>query len=47
MDTVLGLLGLVLFVVGVVGIAAAVTFAVVKISPARDKPKREGPAPAE
>ncbi|HSC90898.1 MAG TPA: hypothetical protein VLB86_04505 [Gaiellaceae bacterium] len=44
MDTVLGLLGLVLFIIGVVGFAAAVTFAVIKISPARDKPKGETPA---
>ena len=41
MGTVLGLLGVVLFIVGVVALAAAVTFLVIKISPAKDKPKGE------
>jgi hypothetical protein len=36
--TVLDLLGLVLFLVCIVGLAAAVTAAVVRISPTRDKP---------
>ncbi|MBD0330314.1 MAG: hypothetical protein ICV64_09460 [Thermoleophilia bacterium] len=36
MGTLLGLLGVVAFVVGVVGLSAAVTFAVVKLTP----PKR-------
>jgi hypothetical protein len=39
MDTVLGLLGLVAYIVGVVSLAAGVTFVVVKLSPARDRPK--------
>jgi hypothetical protein len=45
MDTVLGLIGLVLFIAAVVGYAALVTFIVIKISPARDKPKKADPAP--
>jgi hypothetical protein len=48
MGTITGLAGLVLFVVGVGGFAALVTFLVVKISPARDRPKRRrGADPAE
>ena len=41
MDTALGLLGIILFAAAVIGLAAAVTWLVVKISPAekRDKPK--------
>jgi hypothetical protein len=45
MDTLLGLVGLVLFIVAVVGYAALVTFIVVKISPAKDRPKKADPAP--
>jgi hypothetical protein len=45
MDTVLGLIGLALFVVAVTSLAAAITFTVIKISPARDKPKPAEPAP--
>ena len=37
MDTVLGLLGIIVWMVAVVAIAAAVTYAVVRISPG-DKP---------
>ena len=37
MDTVLGLLGLAVFVVLVIGLAAGVTALVVKISPTREK----------
>jgi hypothetical protein len=33
---VLGLIGLVIFIVCVIGLAAAITWAVVKISPARN-----------
>jgi hypothetical protein len=36
--TILGLLGLAAFIVGVIGLAAGVTWAVVKITPA-EKPK--------
>jgi Tfp pilus assembly protein PilV len=45
METVLGLIGLVLFIVGVTGFAALVTFTVIKISPARDKPKQAETTP--
>ena len=41
MSTVLGLIGLVLFIVAVIALAATITWAVVKISPApgsRNKP---------
>ena len=41
MDTLFGLLGVVVFIVGVISLAALVTFAVVKLTPQR-KPK---PAP--
>ncbi|HET8653437.1 MAG TPA: hypothetical protein VFM13_12800 [Gaiellaceae bacterium] len=33
MDTVLGLIGMVLFVVGTISLAAGVTYAIVRISP--------------
>jgi hypothetical protein len=45
MDTVIGLVGLVLFITAVVGYAALVTFIVIKVSPARDRPKKADPAP--
>jgi hypothetical protein len=35
MDTILGLLGLAVYIVFVVGLAAAVTMAVIKISPSQ------------
>ncbi|MGH3103201.1 MAG: hypothetical protein ACRDN6_03790 [Gaiellaceae bacterium] len=38
MSTLLGLLGIVLFIVGVIGLAAGITYAVVKLTPQR-KPK--------
>ena len=45
MVTVLGLLGLALFVASVIALAALVTWTVVKLSPSRDsKPKPEPPA---
>jgi len=37
--TVLGFVGLILFIVLIVVLAAAVTYAVIRVSPARDKPK--------
>jgi hypothetical protein len=40
MGTFLGLLGLVVFIVGVTTFAASVTYTVIKLSPARDKPKK-------
>jgi hypothetical protein len=40
METALGLIGLALFIVGVIALAAAITWAVVKLTPQR----REKPA---
>jgi len=40
--TLLGLLGLALFIVGVVSLAAGVTWTVVKITPAERRPKPSG-----
>jgi hypothetical protein len=45
-ETVLGLLGLVLFIVGVISLAAGVTWTVVKITPAEKRSKPSGDAPA-
>ena len=39
MATVLGLIGLALFIVFVISLAAAVTWTVVKLTPQRDKAK--------
>jgi hypothetical protein len=39
-DTVLGLLGLIVFTVCVIVFAAAITWVVVKVSPARGKTQR-------
>ena len=39
MNDVLGLLLLVVYIVGIVGLAAAITFAVIKIFPTERKPK--------
>ena len=44
MDTILGLLGLVVFIVCVIAIAAAVTWLVVRITPTGDSKKTETPA---
>ena len=41
MDTVLGLLGLVVYIVVIVGLAAAVTWLVVKISPSKSAKQLE------
>ena len=46
METALGLIGLVLFAVAVIALAAAVTWVVVKVSPA-EKPKPDQPTPAD
>ncbi len=40
MDSILGLFGLVLYIAFVVGLSAAVTMAVVKISPTKSTPQR-------
>ena len=39
METVLGLIGLLVYVLAILSLSAAVTFAVVKISPAKRPPK--------
>ena len=43
METALGLLGMVAFIVGVIALAAAVTWTVVKLTPARsdDEPQSD------
>jgi hypothetical protein len=43
-DTVLGLIGLALFIVSVISLAAGVTWTVVKITPAEKRPKPSGDA---
>ena len=45
MDTALGLLGIILFAACVIGLAAGVTWVVVKVSPA-EKPDKPKPADA-
>ena len=45
MDEVLGLLGLAVYMTAVIGIASAVTFAVVKLSPSKAV-KEQQPKPA-
>ena len=44
MDTGLGLLGIVVWIVTIIGLAAAVTWVVVKVSPAEKPPKKDEPA---
>jgi predicted lysophospholipase L1 biosynthesis ABC-type transport system permease subunit len=39
METILGLLGVAVYIVAVLALAAGVTFLVVKLSPAKDRPK--------
>ena len=46
METLLGLIGLALFIVGVIALAAGVTWAVVKITPAEKQPKPTGDSSA-
>ena len=41
MDTVLGLIGLTIYIVLIVGLAAAVTWAVVKLSPSKSQKQLE------
>ena len=41
MDTVLGLIGLVVYIVAIVGLAAAVSWAVVKLSPSKSAKQLE------
>jgi hypothetical protein len=44
METALGLLGLVAFIVAVIAFAAAVTYLVIMLTPAEKEPKAETPA---
>ena len=44
MGAVLGLLGLAVFIACVIALAAAVTWAVVRISPAKERPTDDAPA---
>ena len=44
MNTFFGLLGMIVWIVGVIGIAAGVTYVVVKLSPG--KKKKDKPAPS-
>jgi hypothetical protein len=44
METVLGLIGMAVFIVCVIALAAAVTALVVKISPTKTKPDPKAPA---
>jgi hypothetical protein len=46
-ETVFGLFGLAGFIVGVISLAASVTWAVVKITPAERRPKDTGGASAK
>jgi hypothetical protein len=39
MENVLGLIGMVIFIVGTISLAAGVTYAIVKISPSSRRPK--------
>jgi hypothetical protein len=40
-DAALGVIGLIVFVAAIVGLSAAVTWLVIKVSPTRGKPKDE------
>jgi hypothetical protein len=42
--TVLGLLGVLLFIVAVIALAAGITYLVVKLTPAKDKKKTDAAA---
>jgi hypothetical protein len=42
--TALGLLGIVLFIVGVIGLAATVTWTVVRLTPSHSKARKQEPA---
>jgi hypothetical protein len=46
MDTVLGLLGLAVYIVAILGIAAGVTWLVVKLSPSKSQKQIEAKKPA-
>ena len=46
MENVLGLLGLVIYIVAVISVAAGVTWVVVKLFPTQDKKKKKADATA-
>jgi hypothetical protein len=46
MDTVLGIIGIIVYAAAVIALASGVTWLVVKVSPA-EKPKPDQPAPAD
>ena len=46
MGTVLGLIGLVLFIAGVIGLSAGVTYLVIKLSPTQREKKKTADAPS-
>jgi len=46
MDAALGLIGLVLFIAAVVGLAAGMTWLVIKLSPAKDRRDKREPEAA-
>jgi hypothetical protein len=46
MENVLGLIGMVIFIVGVISLAAGVTYAIVRISPSKRREKGSAPKPA-
>jgi hypothetical protein len=47
MDTILGLLGMVVWIVAVIALAAGVTYAVIKLSPGGRSGSKPGQAPNE
>ena len=46
MDTVLGVIGIIVYAAAVIALASGVTWVVVKVSPA-EKPKPDQPQPAD
>jgi membrane-bound ClpP family serine protease len=46
METVLGLIGMVIFIVGTISLAAGVTYAIVRISPTKRREKGSAAKPA-
>ena len=47
MDTVLGIIGIIVYAAAVIALAAGVTWVVVKVSPAEKPPKPDEPQPAD
>jgi hypothetical protein len=46
-ESVLGLIGMIIFIVGVISLAAGITWLVVRITPSEPRKKRKQPEPAE